>query len=66
MDGTPYADESFMTELADYHTAAARAHREHSQEQLHLPVAANAQPWSMPVAMAEPDGPGLNGHNPES
>jgi cell division protease FtsH len=66
VDGTPYADESFMTELADYHTAAARAHREHSQEQLHLPVAANAQPWSMPAAMAEPDGPGLNGHNPES
>ena len=28
VDGTPYADESFMTELADYHTAAARAHRE--------------------------------------
>ena len=66
VDGTPYADESFMTELADYHTAAARAHREHSQEQLHLPVAANAQPWSMPVAVAEPDAPGLNGHNPES
>jgi cell division protease FtsH len=66
VDGTPYADESFMTELADYHTAAARAHREHSMDDLHLPVAANAQPWAMPVAMTEPEAPGLNGHNPES
>jgi ATP-dependent Zn protease len=66
VDGTPYADESFLAQLADYHTAAARAHREHSQEQLNLPVAVNAQPWSMPVAVAEPDGQGLNGHSTES
>jgi cell division protease FtsH len=61
VDGTPYADESFMAELASYHEAAARAHREHSQEQLRLPQPANVQPWSMPVAVAEPEGPGLNG-----
>ena len=64
VDGTPYADQSFMAELSEYHTSAARAHREHSQEELNLPVPANVQPWSLPVAVAEPDGQGLNGHNP--
>jgi cell division protease FtsH len=64
VDGTPYGDAAFMAQLTDYHLSAARAHRDHSQEQLALPVAANAQPWSLPVAVAEPDGPGLNGHNP--
>jgi hypothetical protein len=75
-DGTPYADESFLAELAAYHEAAARAHREHSHEELRLPVATTVEPWTMPVAVAEPDGPGLNGqglngqglngHTPES
>jgi len=64
VDGTPYGDASFLAELTEYHTSAARAHREHSQEELNLPVPAHVQPWSLPVAMAEPDGPGLNGHNP--
>jgi len=64
VDGTPYADAAFMAQLTDYHHSAARAHRDHSQEQLALPVPASVQPWSMPVALAEPDGPGLNGHNP--
>jgi cell division protease FtsH len=65
VDGTPYADPAFMSQLTDYHLSAAQAHRDHSQEQLSLPVPANVQPWSMPVALAEPDGPGLNGHNPD-
>jgi ATP-dependent Zn protease len=66
VDGTPYAEASFLAELAEYHQMAARAHHEHSQEELNLPVAPNTQPWSVPVVVAEPDGPGLNGHNPES
>jgi cell division protease FtsH len=39
VDGTPYADDEFTGRLREYHLAAARAHREHSQEQLSLPVA---------------------------
>jgi hypothetical protein len=40
VDGTPYADDSFIDRLRDYHTAAARAHREHNQPNLPLPVVA--------------------------
>ena len=32
VDGTSYGDPAFVAELSAYHTAAARAHREHSQE----------------------------------
>jgi cell division protease FtsH len=63
VDGTPYGDETFMAALAEYHTAAARAHRDHSSEQLHIPVHTDAHPWS--VTVGAPD-PGLNGHAPES
>src|SRR5438445_6614108 len=46
VDGTPYGDENFLASLSDYHLAAARAHREHSQDRLNLtksdPVAASA------------------------
>ncbi len=38
VDGAPYADESFIARLREYHTAAARAHREHSQPDVPLPV----------------------------
>jgi cell division protease FtsH len=65
VDGTPYADPAFVAQLNDYHTSAARAHRDHSQEQLSLPMSTTVQPWTIPVAVAEPDGPGLNGHHPE-
>ena len=65
VDGTPYADESFLAQLNDYHVSVARAHREHSQTQLSLPLPVSTQPWTMPVVVAEPDGQGLNGHNPE-
>jgi cell division protease FtsH len=65
VDGTPYADQAFLAELNDYHLSAARAHHDRSQEQLALPVpASTAPPWTVPVAVAEPDGHGLNGHNP--
>ncbi|MBV9448792.1 MAG: AAA family ATPase [Streptosporangiaceae bacterium] len=37
VDGTPYASQEFLAELDAYHTAAARAHREHSMEGLSLP-----------------------------
>jgi cell division protease FtsH len=67
VDGRPYADESFLAALNDYHQSAARAHREHSMEQLHLPAAvaipAPVPPWATGVIVADTDPPGLNGHN---
>jgi cell division protease FtsH len=67
VDGRPYADESFLAALNDYHQSAARAHREHSMEQLHLPAAAAipapVPPWAAGVIVADTDPPGLNGHN---
>jgi cell division protease FtsH len=65
VDGTPYADPDFIAQLGDYHVSAARAHRDHSPDQMSLPVPAHAQPWAMPVVLAEPEVPGLNGHNPD-
>jgi hypothetical protein len=65
VDGRPYANEDFLNSLSDYHLAAARAHREHSQQKLGLPVpspeTASVSPW----AIVTDDLPGLNGHNPE-
>ncbi len=67
VDGRVYADESFLDSLNDYHLAAARAHREHSQEQLNMPApvppAAPVSPWAGVVVADDPSG--LNGHNPE-
>jgi cell division protease FtsH len=72
VDGTAYGDENFLNSLNDYHLAAARAHREHSQEGLNLPKSVPApaavSPWASGVIVAD-DPPGLNGHNghnPES
>jgi ATP-dependent Zn protease len=50
IDGTPYADPEFIAELDVYHQAAARAHREHSQDQLSMPV-----PAAAPMAIATAD-----------
>jgi cell division protease FtsH len=62
VDGTPYADPAFLAQLNEYHLSAAQAHRAHSTEQLSLPVpTTTVQPWTVPVAVAEPDGHGLNG-----
>ncbi len=67
VDGRPYADERFLAELNDYHLAAARAHREHSQERLNMPapaaLPAPVPPWAAGVIVADTDPPGLNGHN---
>src|SRR5215831_6308868 len=52
VDGTPYADDEFVARLREYHLAAARAHREHSQPQLPLPVAP-APAWASSVAIAD-------------
>jgi cell division protease FtsH len=66
VDGTPYGDEDFMASLGEYHLAAARAHRNHSMEQLNLPVpAAAALPWATGVIVGEPDPLGMNGYNPD-
>jgi cell division protease FtsH len=66
VDGRPYADETFLAALSEYHLAAARAHRDHSQEQLKLPVptpaAAAISPWAS-VIVPDVDTPGWNGHN---
>jgi cell division protease FtsH len=63
IDGRPYADENFMAALGDYHLAAARAHREHSQQQLNMPAPAAAGAAVPSWAMPEADSPGWNGHN---
>jgi len=66
VDGTPYGDENFLAELDDYHLSAARAHRDHSPEQMRLPVPAAPAPvpsWAEVIVADDP--PGLNGHNPE-
>jgi ATP-dependent Zn protease len=61
VDGTPYADERFLGQLSEYHDSAARAHRDHSMQQLALPVpAAPDPPWAAGVAA---DPLGLSGHN---
>jgi len=64
VDGRPYADESFTSALSDYHLSAAHAHREHSQEQLSLPVAAAAGATVPSWIVPEADSPGWNGQNP--
>jgi len=53
VDGTPYADDEFIRELGDYHTAAARAHRDHSHEQLTLPKWVPAEPWAPSIVVAD-------------
>jgi cell division protease FtsH len=64
VDGTAYSDQSFLAELNDYHLAAARAHREHSAEELNMPTpAAPVPPWATGVIVADTDPSGLNGHN---
>jgi cell division protease FtsH len=63
VDGTAYGDPAFIAQLDDYHHSAARAHREHSQEQLALPAPVAVQPWTVPVALPQSDAVGLNGHN---
>jgi cell division protease FtsH len=66
VDGTAYGDETFLAELNDYHLAAARAHRNHSMEQLNMPSSpTTALPWATGVLAGDPDPLGLNGHNPD-
>jgi cell division protease FtsH len=64
VDGTPYADEMFLARLSEYHESAARAHRDHSQDQLALPVAPVPAPSWAGGVVADPLGlNGQNGHN---
>ena len=39
VDGTPYADDEFIAKLRTYHLAAKRAHQQHNQPDIPLPVA---------------------------
>jgi cell division protease FtsH len=67
VDGRPYSDQSFLDSINDYHLSAARAHRDHSPEQMKLPTPVPA-PASVPswaeVVVADDPPSGLNGHNP--
>jgi len=66
VDGRPYADEQFMAALDAYHQTAARAHREHSAEQLSMPAPTPAPPpWATSVVVGDTEAPGLNGHTPD-
>ncbi len=51
VNGAPYGDDEFIAQLRAYHHAAAHAHREHSQPQLPLPVAAPA--WAIGGVIAD-------------
>jgi hypothetical protein len=42
VDGAPYGDDAFLDRLRAYHTAAARAHREHSHPDVPMPTPALA------------------------
>jgi cell division protease FtsH len=61
VDGTPYAEDEFIGRLREYHLAAARAHREHSPEQLSLPAAVPAYAAGVAVAggYGTPSGSGV-------
>jgi cell division protease FtsH len=48
VDGTPYGDPEFLAQLDAYHQSAALAHRDHSLEQLSLPVPAMVTATSLP------------------
>jgi cell division protease FtsH len=65
VDGRPYGDAEFLASLDRYHQLAARAHREHSAEQLSMPAAAPAPAWAAGVVVGDAEQPGLNGHNPD-
>jgi hypothetical protein len=39
VDGAPYQNDAFIERLREYHLAAKRAHQEHNQPQIPLPVA---------------------------
>jgi cell division protease FtsH len=56
VDGAPYGDPGFVTELEEYHRAAMLAHRDHSKVTLSMPTPHMAGAIShAPVAMADPD-----------
>jgi cell division protease FtsH len=59
VDGTPYAGDELIARLREYHLAAKRAHREHDQPQLPMPVAAPA--WANGVVIADGYGTTANG-----
>jgi ATP-dependent Zn protease len=39
VDGRAYADDAFIAKLREYHLAAKRAHQEHNQPELPIPIA---------------------------
>ncbi len=54
VNGAPYTDDAFIAKLRDYHLAAKRAHQEHNQPQLTLPVAEPVFAIADPTAQAIP------------
>jgi cell division protease FtsH len=59
VDGDPYADDAFIDRLREYHAAAARAHRDHNQPDMPLPVATPAYA----IGYVDGDLYGVNGAN---
>jgi ATP-dependent Zn protease len=56
VDGRPYADESFLRQLEDYHEAAARAHRAHGKVAIAMPAVPACPPApEEAAATAAPD-----------
>jgi cell division protease FtsH len=51
VDGTPYANPVFISQLRDYHQAAVRAHHEHNKPSISLP-----DPDELPAAIIAADG----------
>jgi hypothetical protein len=62
VDGAPYADDAFIDRLREYHEAAARAHREHNQPNLPLPVATPAYAIGYSGDLYGANGNGVNGN----
>jgi cell division protease FtsH len=58
VDGTGYADDTFITRLREYHLAAKRAHQDHNQPKLQLPKATPAYVVTIPEAYVNGNGNG--------
>ncbi len=61
VDGSPYVDDEFIARLREYHLAAQRAHREHNQPQMPMPMPVAAPAWVNGVLLADGYGATANG-----
>ena len=61
VDGSPYVDDEFIAQLREYHLAAERAHREHNQPQMPMPMPVAGPAWVNGVLLADGYGATPNG-----